>query len=324
MYDYSEYEDDSNDNDQTSGSSSGADDQPDKNLTITPYAPIEGDLVKVFGNSNSWGQSLGVKMENVELVDGALYYDPEKGKHKVFNWKDVAGVMPSEDTPVDADDANQFLVKNYGGTEKRYELVESVVMANDDDPVSIGNVIMWYGGSDQYGPKSASKTLAKILTTLGRDAVVDDEDINNWLADTSGENVLRPDLQGRRFGFFEVKKDSNQSDRVYHHPVVKDASTGGQVTVQNGTGGQQGTLGDESGGNAEPEAVTDGGPSATAAVPVPIEDFISTAQTLGYDEDRARAATLLTDLVGDAGNDLTQNMVDEFGGEDAVLDEVTQ
>ncbi|NUC72590.1 hypothetical protein HTZ84_09755 [Haloterrigena sp. SYSU A558-1] len=332
MYDYNSYEQDSGNNNSGSDSdSSGGSNEPDKNLTITPYAPVEGEITRVFGNSNNWGQSLGVAMENVELVDGCLYHDPEKGKFKVFSWREVVGIDPATpDAPeVSADDANQFLVKNYGGTEKRYELVEAVVMANDDDPVSIGNTIMWYGGSDRFGPKSASKTLAKILTTYGREMVVDDSDIHNWLADTSGENVLRPDLQGRRFGFFEVKKQSNQSDRKYHHPIVKDAETGVDVTVQNANDGQQGTLG---GGNApaeeeeteaEPEAVADGGPAMASEVPPAIEDFISTCQTLGYD-DEEKAETLLADLVEDAGNDLTENMVEEFGGEDAVVARVFQ
>ncbi|QRV15068.1 hypothetical protein JMJ58_19505 [Haloterrigena salifodinae] len=329
MYDYNSYESDSNENSGSSSGSSG-NNEPDKNLTITPYAPIEGEITRVFGNANNWGQSLGVAMENVELVDGCLYHDPEKGKFKVFSWREVVGIDPAApDAPeVSADDANQFLVKNYGGTEKRYELQEAVVMANDEDPVPIGNTIMWYGGSDRFGPKSASKTLAKILTTYGREMVVDDSDIHNWLADTSGENLLRPDLQGRRFGFFEVKKQSNQSDRKYHHPIVKDAETGVDVTVQNDNSGQQGTLGssdeaDEAEAEPEPAAVTDGGPAQAAEVPPAIEDFISTCTTLGYD-DEEKAATLLADLVEDAGNDLTENMVEEFGGEDAVVARVFQ
>ena len=322
MYDYNSYESDSNENSGNNGGSSG-NGEPDKNLTITPYAPIEGDLVRVFGNANSWGQSLGIAMENVELVDGCLYHDPEKGKFKVFSWREVIGFDPADPEGPDADagDANQFLVKNYGGTEKRYELVEAVVMANDDDPADLGNVIMWYGGSDRFGPKSASKTLAKILTTHGRDAVVDDSDIHNWLADTSGDNILRGDLQGRRVGFFEVKKQSNQSDRKYHHPIVKDVETGADVTVANNTESEQGTL---DGGNdtaeaeAEPEAVADGGPAAAEEVPAAIEDFISTCQTLGYD-DEEKASALLGDLVEDAGNDLTENLVEDFGGEEAVV-----
>jgi hypothetical protein len=322
MYDYSSY-DDSNDND-NSGSDNGGDDQPDLNLTLTPYSPIEGDLTRVFGNSNSWGQSLGVKMENVELVDGCLYHDPEKGKHKVFSWREVIGIDPSnpESPDVDVSDANKFLVKTYGSTEKRYEFVDAAVMANGDEPIPIGNAILWYGGSDQYGAKSASKTLAKILTTYGSDMVVDPKDINNWLADTSGDNVLRPDLQGRRVGLFEIKKQSNSSDRKYNHAIVKDVETGIDVKPASASQSDQGTLDSTDAPEATEEAeaapVADGGSAVAVEVPAAIEDFISTCQTLGYD-DAEKAEALLADLVEDAGNDLTENMVADFGGAEAVV-----
>lgn len=323
-YNYSQYaSDDSNQNSGSSDSGSSGGDSPDKNLTMVPHAAIEGDLVKVFGNENQFGQSLGLSWENVELVDGCLYYDPEKNKHKVFPWKDVVGIAPG-DGDISADDANQFLVKNYGTTEKRYELVEAVV-PEEDEPVDIGNAIMWYSGSDEYGPKSASKTLAKILTQQGRDMVIDEEDcsaesyIKGWLRDTSASNVLRSDLEGRRFAFFEVKKQSNQSDRQYHHPIVVDTQTGAQVTVQNATDETQGTLdgdSDDEGGENDGDDT-----GAAEAVPEPIADFTSTCESLGF-TDRDRAATLLSDLIADEGNDLTADMVDDFGGEDAVLDEV--
>ena len=382
MYDYDTYE--SGDNSENSGSddsgSSGGSYEPDVNLTVTPYAPIEGTITRVFGNQNSWGQSLGIKMENVVLKDGVLYLDPEKGKHKAFNWEEVAGVMPSEDHPVSKDDANKFLTKNYGGTSKRYELVGATVMANGDDPVEVGDVVLWYGGSDQYGPKSAAKTLSKVLTSLGRNATVDESDIHNWLSDTTGDNILRDDLQGKEVAFFEVKKQSNQSDRQYHHPIVKDLQTGADVTVRNADseGGQQavadgsgvaaespsdaspsGTIGGDSeddsaseegfsrseleamsyndlqtlaantegvSGNGKKEELVEGilattGGSGAAENPAPVEDFISTCQNLGYTE-RSRAEGLLTDLINDAGNDMTLTMVESVGGTDAVLDRV--
>ena len=325
MYDYNSYESDSNSNGGSSNGSggSGGSSEPDKNVTLTPYAPIEGNLTRVFGNANSWGQSLGVALEEVTLVDGCLYHDPEKNKYKVFSWREAIGIDPAdpESPGVDASDANQFLVKTYGSTEKRYELIEAVVMANGDEPVEIGNVIMWYGGSKEYGAKSASKTLAKILTTHGNSMVVDDKDIHNWLADTSGDNLLRPDLEGRRVAFFEVKKQSNQSEFKYNHAIVKDVELQQDVTVQNSNGGQQGTLDGET-ETSEPEAVaTDGGPAAAVEVPAAIEDFISTCQTLGYD-DAEKAEALLGDLIEDAGNDLTENMVEEFGGSEAVVSRV--
>lgn len=322
-YDYSTYASNDNDNSGSSSGSSGGSGGDDLNLTMVPHAAIEGDLVKVFGNDNSFGQSLGIAWENVELVDGCLYYDSDTDKHKIFPWKDVVGIEPEEADNLTADDANQYLVKNYGTTEKRYELVEAVV-PEVDEPVEIGDAVMWYSGSEDYGPKSASRTLAQILTTLGRDMVIDEEDspaekyIKGWLRDTSATDVTRDDLSGRRFAFFEVKKQSNQSDRQYHHPIVVDVQTGAQVTVANATDDEgddtSGTLDDDS----EPV-----GASGGSDVPEPIEDFISTCDSLGF-TDRDRAATLLGDLVSDSGNDLTADMIDDFGGEDAVLDEVTE
>lgn len=252
----------SNDNDNNSGSDDGYDDdgEPDKNLTVTPFAEIQGTLEKVFGNENTFGQSLGISWENVELVDGCLYHDPEKDNYKVFSWKDVVGVMPGE-SEFTSDDANKFLVKNYGGTEKRYELV-TAVHPDHDDPEDIGGAVMWYSGGD-YGPKSAAKTLAQLLTTRGRNMVVRDdndnvsEDINNWLTDTSGSDLTRPDLEGRRLAFFEIKKESNSSDRMYHHPIVEDVETGSNITVNNDANSDstQGSLTGENGA----EAAADGG-----------------------------------------------------------------
>ena len=99
-----------------------------------------------------------------------------------------------------------------------------------------------------------------------------------------------------------------------------DSQTGQQVTVQNATeqSTTAGTLDSDSG--SEADAVADGG---AAAVPEPISDFISTCGSLGF-SDRDRAEQLLTDLLADEGNDLTAGMIDEFGGEDAVLDEVAE
>jgi hypothetical protein len=326
--DYGAYaSDDSEQNDDSNSGSSGNGGQPSKNLTMVPHAAIEGDLVKVFGNENQFGQSLGVSWENVELVDGCLYYDAEKNKHKVFSWKDVVGISPENADDLSAEDANQYLMKTYGTTEKRYELVEAVV-PEQDEPVEIGDAIMWYSGSDEHGPKSAAKTLAKILTQPGRDMVIPEEEsqadsyIKGWLSDTSADNVLRSDLQDRRFAFFEVKKQSNQSDRQYHHPIVVDTETGAQATVQNATQSTSGTLDGDSGneGGENDDADDDGG---IVEVPEPINDFISTCESLGF-SDRARAETLLTDLVADEGNDLTADMIDTFGGEGAVLDEVAE
>lgn len=313
-YNYAAYSDDDTQTDSTDAPSGSGSRQDNINLAMVPHAAIEGTLTKVFGNQNANGQSIGIVMDDVELVDGCLYYDADKDKHKVFPWTDVVGMGPDHDDF--EGNANKFLMKTYGSTEKRYELVESVV-PEEDEPAPIGSVIMWYSGYKENGPKAASVTLAKVLTRQGRDMVLSKDDINNWLADTSNENVLRADLQDRRVAFFEVKKDSNTSDRKFHHPIVIDTETDATITVANGGG---------DGGAQSDEAAADGDESGDATdeadgTPEPISDFIATCESLGFD-DRERAQTLLDDLVADEGNDLTADMVDEFGGTDAVLDAV--
>lgn len=399
--DYGAYGGNDSDNNSSSDDDNGGDDSArDMNLTITPYAEFEGELVKVFGNSNRFGQSLGVAFEDLELIDGCLYHDPDKDNYKLFSWKAVLGMMPGEGD-FESGDANQFLVKTYGSTEKRYELVEAV-HPDKDDPVPIGNACLWYSGSSAHGPKSASKTLAKILTQDGRNAMIEEDDwydslskadqrradldpdddkylswVSGWLADTSGDNLCRDDLEGRRFNFFEVKKDSNNSDRKYHHPIVEDSVTGTTVTVDNNvSSGEQGTL--DGDGEAEPAPATDGGTAAAEpaqdtgpsrredlenmeysalqtlgsetdgatgsgsteeiiqsiidaengvpaaqteeGVPEPITDFVSSVEQFS-DFTRERAETLLEDFVTDDGLPLTQDLVDDFGGQDAVLSE---
>jgi len=144
-------------------------------------------------------------------------------------------------------------------------------------------------------------------------------DIKNWLTATSpADDLARADLSGRRFSFFEVKKESNNSDRHYHHPIVEDVETGTQVTVDNSAdSASQGTL------DGEAAATTDGGAPAaqtTEGVPEPVSDFVSSvAQFDDFTEDRA--ATLLNDFITDDGLPLTQDLVDDFGGESAVLAE---
>ncbi|TQQ81890.1 hypothetical protein [Halonotius roseus] len=315
---YDSYDDEIESNDD---SDDEYDNEESKNLTVTPYAEIELTLDSVFGTSSDYGDVFGINASDVEIVDGCLYYDEEKDKYKVFSWKSVVGMNPG-DGEFTADDANQFLVKTYGSTEKRYELI-AAVHPDHDEPVGMGDAIMWYGGSQKHGPKSAAKSLAQILSAPGREMVIRDaegdvsRDIDNWLADTSADNVLRDDLAGRRFAFFEIKKDSNTSDRKFHHPIVEDVKTGNQVAVNNSS--TQSEIEDA----GEAAAATDGGvPPAetTEGVPEPISDFISSVQQFDdFSEDRA--SEILADFIGDESLPLTQDLVDDFGGEEAVMAE---
>ena len=335
-YDYGKYADDSND-DNSGSSDSDNDRDAEITLIMTPNATIEANINKAFGNENRFGRSLGLVWKDVELVDGVLYYDSDKDNHKVFSWREAIGVSPDEADDLSADDANQYLMKTYGTTEKRYELVEAVVPG--DDPVSIGNAIIWSSGTREHGPNAVSLNLSKLLTRDGVGGVVEEEDwydglseaeqavaddaddtsvswLDVWMKDVSGDNLLRSDLQDRRVAFFTVKKDSESSDRKYHSPIVIDTTTGSRVTRQNNSDSAQGTLADDA-DESEGEETADEEETADD-VPEPIADFVSTCDSIGF-TDPDRASTLLNDLVEDDGNDLTAEMLDEFGGVEAAL-----
>ena len=316
-YNYGKYASTDDDYSGSSGSSGSSDSgNNSKKIIMTPYATVRGKLDTVFTNQNNIGQSLAIVWDELTLRDGTLYYDPDKDNYKVFSWKEAIGIGPDEDDSIEADDANKYLMKTYGSTEKRYDLVDAVVPGKDD-PVEIGDAIMWYGGSTEYGPKSASVTLAKLLTRRGNDMVPSKDDNQNWLAEVTRDNLLRPDLQDREVDFFEVKRDSNKSDRKFNHPIMIDVATETRVKMKF----EDGPEGDEAAEAAPSAAPAEREGDDTFDAPEPVADFLRTCESIGY-TDPERAATLLDDLVADEGNDLTADMIEEVGGRDEILAQV--
>jgi hypothetical protein len=201
---------------------------------------------------------------------------------------------------------------------------EVVAEAEPVEPVPIaeGKTVMWYGGSQRFGPKSASKTLAQTLTEPGRNMVIRNADgevsdnVNSWITDTTKENIVREDLEGRRFAFFEVNRKSNTSGNWFKHPYVVDVQTDETVLPRRE---------DEQAELSQP-ASTDGGAVTETQdqdqddVPEPVADFITHATKLGFGPgDEAEAAAFLNDLLVEPNSGLTQEMVDDYGGEDAVI-----
>lgn len=264
-----------------SGSSGGSFDV-DPSLKVTPYTMIEMESDRVFGVSTPYGHSLGINLDDVEIIDGALYIDmaaddDEDVTLKLFSWKEATGY--SVDEALDrgeepsAEDAPNVLPKTYGDTQKTYELVGARVMEETDDdgnvilesssrvrdynvsdagevtfgdfddlggePFNIGGAVMWYGASD-YGPTATSQRLASMMTRFGSEAVVTEDGIN-WLRDTSGDNIIRDDLQGRRLRLIVVRRQSSEAeDRAWNLPILEDVKTGERVTYDNTSEGDSG------------------------------------------------------------------------------------
>lgn len=329
---------------------SGADYEQNPEIIVSTYATVETDIGRVFGASSQYGQSLGVNFADVELIDGCLYADVDKQKFKLFSWRSANDMSPAElhergEDP-SADDASDLIRKTYAGNEKEYELVAARVeeVTDDDgnvlveasskvrdveftgddaefgdwedyggDPVDIGSFVSWFGASDN-GVSVTSRSLAETLTEYGENAIVDEDDPHNWLTDTSGDDILRDDLEGRRVEFFVVTRDGDQY--TYNLPILIDTSTGERVQPNNRSGGDSGNSSSPSDNDAvqEAEAADEGD------YPEPIADFLGSAQGLNLTEERAEK--LLTDLIESDDNAMTAEMVDDYGGMDTLIAKV--
>ena len=331
---YAEYE--------TDGSSTDTD-YDNIELTFTPYTTVEATVDRVFGSESEFGQSLGVNLTDVRLVDGALYVDPEKDKYKLFSWKNVAGLSISESlergNSPDASDAPEIETKNYAGNEKTYELVaarvpevhdsegniqleassrERTVEVEDGDVADVGDwtdlsgdkpelgdSITWYSGSEEYGPSASSKSLLEVLTTFGSDAVENEDDLYNWLPDSSGDDIMRDDLEDRRVRFFTVTRESSNG-YTYHDPILEDLSTGEEINPNNRL--------------AESDAIEEARERDEGTYPEPVADFVQSGRNLNLTEDRADG--LLDELLESTDNGLTEPMLEDVGGREALINEV--
>lgn len=228
----------------------------DSELKMTTYAAFDGDLKTAFGSKSQYGQSLGVTFENAVLVDGALYKNKDNGKFKVFSW---GALGYSDDMDYTAEDAPKVTSETYGSKTFQYELVTARVDDDEEDAdypaIGDGNVIMWESGGEK-GPSSTAKTLARKLTHVGRAAILDESNINGWLADGV---TLRDDLEGLRVRYFKRERDGNKF--TFHEPVMMNLALGEEVTIKNTTDAPAA----EPATDAEPDeaeaevAVTDGG-----------------------------------------------------------------
>lgn len=342
---YNAYE--TGDSTDSNSDSSGSENENSPELIVTPYATFEGNLAAVFGTNSQFGQSLGTVFEDIEVIDGCLYVDPDKQKFKLFSWQESNDMSPPErlDRGEDpsADDASDFIRKTYAGNSKEYELVaarvpevtdedgsvvipasskeRTVTFDGDDvsfgdwndlggDTIPFGDAIIWSNGSDEHGPSVTAKSLAETLTEYGENAVEDEDDLNNWLTDASGGNVVREDLANQRVRFFIIQKSSDQY--TYNQPIIEHLNTGERVRPNNYS-----PEGDEGNEDSSSEANSGSAPESYAE---PVADFLQSGEKLDLTEDRA--GMILDDLISDADNALTEELVEEAGGRDHLIQQV--
>lgn len=341
------------------GGSSGGQSYDNEELRFEINATVVGEFGRVFGTESQYGQSLGVNMTNVRLDDGLIYYYPDQDRYKMFPWEQVCGFSPWEladrdDMSTDIDDqADTIHTESYGDGTQRYELVmarmpevvddDGTVLIEaqsksrginvvdgelqgfteweDHDGARIGfhDTITWWDGSNEYGPNTTAVTLLETLTHFGQEAAVDDSDIFNWLPDTSGENMLRDDLDGREVEFFIIQRPGEEYS--YNVPVILDVETGEQIRPDNraaSTSGGGGSGNENSGGESQLQAAR-AEDAEGRSYPEPVADYIQAAQELNM--DRESAGQLLDDVVAD-NESMDPEMVEEVGGREHLIDQV--
>jgi len=320
-------------------------------MKLTTNVSVAGSLLGAYGTSSEYGESLGVSMNNVTLVDGVVGYDTEKDKYKAFSWKEAIGLSPGDamdrGTTITADDVDNIIQKTYVGNQKTYDVVaarlderadgdevampgfsmERDVEVTDDgidtsdwrelggELPELPNIIMWFTGSDEYGPTASSSRIAQLVTQYGEDIIEDEDDVYNWLSDTSGNNILRADLQDRHVEYFKVSRES-ENGNTYHVPVLVDTGTGEEVQVNNRSTSENSTS--SSSGQMSGESETSGPPET---YPDPVADYINSAGNIqGMNEDRA--GKLLDELVADPENPMSEGLLADAGGREHVIGEV--
>ena len=338
---YEQYESDGVESNDSNDNSDSYDDDPQA-FQIAPYSTIEGVPQRLFGTDSPYGETSAVVWDDVELIDGAVYENDANGKWRLFSWQDVAGRPVSsfleDGNDFTADRAQQYMRQTYGSNDIEYSLVmarvpeqvtesgeviqEPTAVAVDDgsmveinpESVSLPEIIIWQSANGD-APSAGDRTTVKYMAEQGHDIVQEDYGDGEWLTDTSGNDFLRDDLRGRRLQYFLVKKQSNASQYMFTHPVLWDVELEQEVRIKN----SQSPDGDGEASGADGASESSASPSENGSTPAPLGRFYT--QAAGLELDESGAFRLLEDMV-EGENGLTQEMVDNNGGEQAVVNEV--
>lgn len=305
------------------------DDYDDKNLKVEAPCKVRATLDSVFTSQSPYGQSLGINFKDVSVVDGILSHslkdengdpdqtgEPDEGVFKVLSWQAESSipVIQEDTTP---DDLPEIVQRNYVGDNYYYD-VQGARLEEDPDGVGNPNVpedkipvhgsMVYFAGANSNGPKSASKTLSKILCAQGNDVVIDEDSQDEWV---DPDAALREDLVGREIILVMTTRKSDETGRNFNHPFVLDAKTEVPIFVSNEVPEEE---------EEESEEVEEEESEEASGVPDDVQSFYDTCNELGIDNEKA-VTDLLTEMVDDG--DVSEDEVEEVGGKDEVIETVT-
>jgi hypothetical protein len=285
---------------------------------------IRGRLSRLVYAGGDYGESVGLLLEDAVLVEGVLMREVDSGYLKVFGWTEFENDLSEGYTAADAPKEYDFRHPQGVNT---YSLVSARLVPDGEEPsgeeYEIGDMITFEGGSAK--PKGFSRALVKTLASNPDEMVLSTDDIYNWL---NSEVTLRPELEGREVIYIKyLQEPQDGRGNPFQMPQVIDVESG-EVIIKEGYG--QTFLPGVSAPESEEAEIpaTDGG--ATAVVEeapamepssAAVDEFVTTMIDLQVD-DADQILAQLTSLVNAAGHDLSEDAVEAFGGESAVVDAI--
>ncbi|UBF22762.1 hypothetical protein M1M38_gp069 [Halorubrum tailed virus 27] len=321
----------------------GGSSKNDPILDVRVNTALRATLNGVMGTGpGQYGQQIGVTLGDVEVIDGVLMKNVSRSeeqspKLRLWAWEDLFDVDNPENeidpAEATAEDAPETYAHHHSKGTTYYELVSARKGSGEPGedgesgaPENVGDFMWFESGASK--PSATAKSLANVLTNMGGDALLDtselDQPIYGWL--DRGVSI-RPDAQGARVEIAKVLRPGDEYD--YHHPVIIDLDTM------------------EAYGQYQPgEAAAAPTPAEPAAAPVPaggapvevegettpaaapggdvnkhVDKFVTTMRDLQQtNEDIIRGQ--LESLIGSEATPLSEDDVEEFGGEDAVVEAV--
>ena len=269
----------------SSGSSNGGDYEERDSLKMTNYAIVSFEVDRLAEYTGSqYGQSVFVDLNDVQVHHGLVYdrfYGDDDDTIKVFGFG--KWFQTNEDGTLDEEIQdeliNRRISEEFGGNQFPYEYVDHVTEDNDD-VIDLGNMSFSLGNSTKY------RTMLKVFSKSGHDAIDDKEDEYNWADENEIE--LRDDLEGRRLLMFFKQEsfvpDGEDEAIDYTDAVILDAETGAGVTIQNGESDSSGSDDEEESGGTVGGDDDDGLPEGVPEEADDIIDFM--ARTNETDPDQ--------------------------------------
>jgi hypothetical protein len=278
-------------------------------MLLGKYAVISFNLADVGAYDGQYGTSMILNMDDVDVHEGVVGERTDDGKEKVFGWdhwfqrdEDTMELIPFDDGDTISKDAlPKVESQSAGGSTYRYELGDAVLEGRDD-PVTLGDRELWLSNGKK------ARTLAKVLSEHGRDAVDDDRrrEDSGWLR--SGDSfAFRDELEGRRMEMWfesvtipEEELDDEYDDSItFTDSVLYDAKTGEGIVMKNNADADTNGSGDsgnvtEASGESEPEAGTVSD-SDTTDFPAEVDSIINVLA----ESDNANRSRVETMMDGD-------------------------